>query len=105
VLCLTGLVYSQEPTPSEPLPQANINPSQEPAKPEHSTKLEELPELPDFHVRAKELGHQLVGVQAFFEVIPGTISDHARDFPKEWTRSFGGLGKRFASQYGQFLVS
>lgn len=52
-----------------------------------------------------ELGKQLVGIQAFVETVPGTASDHARNFPKEWTRSFSGLGRRFASQYGQFLVS
>jgi hypothetical protein len=109
VLCFAGAIYSQESIEADPqqAPAAAADPAAPAPKAPvvHSKKLEELPELPDFHVRAKELGHQLIGVQAFFEVIPGTISDHARNFPKEWTRSFEGLGKRFSSQYGQFLVS
>lgn len=100
VVCLIATAgYSQEPVPVTDPPAAAA------AAAAPVSALEVLPELPDWHVRAKEMGHQLVGIQAFIETIPGTASDHARNFPKEWTRSFEGLGKRFASQYGQFLVS
>ena len=94
-VCLANAVYSQEPA-TPVVAEVRAAPS---------SKLEELPELPDWHLRVKEMGHQLIGIQAFVETIPGTASDHARNFPKEWTRSYEGLGKRFASQYGQFLVS
>jgi len=107
-LIFSAASYSQESiadTDPQAAPPAAPVAAPAPVPAERSTKLEELPELADWHVRAKEMGHQLIGAQAVFEVLPGTISDHARNFPKEWTRSFGGLGKRFASQYGQFLVS
>ncbi len=98
IVCL-GVALAQE----APVPTPTPTPVSEPAAAE--SKFEKLDELPDMHVRARELGHQLIGIQAVVETLPGTASDHARNFPKEWTRSFSGLGKRFASQYGQFLVS
>ena len=85
-----------------PPPPVAVAPTDTAAAP---SKFEQLPELDDWHQRARELGHQLIGIQAVVETLPGTASDHARNFPKEWTRSFSGLGRRFASQYGQFLVS
>lgn len=97
-VCLAVSVFSQE---SPALPQTESLT----AKAEQISKFEKLDELPDMRVRVRELGHQLIGIQAVVETLPGTASDHARNFPKEWTRSFGGLSKRFASQYGQFLVS
>ena len=48
--------------------------------------------------------HRLTGYQMIYETVPGTITDHARNFPDAWGRGFGGLGKRFGSQYGQFAA-
>jgi hypothetical protein len=65
----------------------------------------DVPPLPDVHVRAHELVHQLFGFQAVFETLPGTAFDEGRNFPHEWGRTWGGLGKRFWNQYSQFLLS
>lgn len=59
---------------------------------------------PTFKVRMQVLGQNMRGFQAFYETVPGTLFDHARNFPKDWGRGFPGLGKRFGNQYGQFLV-
>jgi hypothetical protein len=61
--------------------------------------------LADWHIRRKELVHQLFGLQAAIETLPGTAFDTARNFPEEWGRTWSGVGKRYANQYGQFLIS
>jgi len=48
---------------------------------------------------------KLFGLQAFYETVPGAISDHVRNFPEQWGRGGSGFGKRLASQYGQFVSS
>lgn len=47
----------------------------------------------------------MVGFQAFIETVPGTAFDEARNFPRQWGLGLSGIGRRFASQYGQFLLS
>ncbi len=59
----------------------------------------------DWRTRRKELVRQLFGLQAAVETLPGTAFDTARNFPKEWGRTWSGVGKRYANQYGQFLIS
>jgi hypothetical protein len=61
--------------------------------------------LPDWGVRRKELLHQLFGLQAAVETLPGTAFDTARNFPEEWGRTFSGTAKRYGNQYAQFLMS
>ena len=56
----------------------------------------------DGAARRKVLLQRLTGWQAVYETVPGTITDQARNFPKQWGRGFDGLGRRFGSQYGQF---
>jgi hypothetical protein len=60
---------------------------------------------PDWTVRRSVFLKKLVGLQAAYETFPGTFSDHARNFPREWGRTWSGFGKRTASQYGQFVLS
>ena len=59
----------------------------------------------DGAARRKVLIHRLTGWQAVYETVPGTITDQARNFPKQWGRGFDGFGRRFGSQYGQFASS
>jgi hypothetical protein len=66
---------------------------------------EEHPAQPDFRVRANVFLKKLVSPQAVLETIPGTLFDQARNFPEDWGRGPDGFGKRFASQYGQFVIS
>lgn len=56
-------------------------------------------------MRQKVLLKKMFGLQAFYETVPGTISDHLRNFPEQWGRGGEGFGKRLASQYGQFVLS
>lgn len=49
--------------------------------------------------------HQLFGLQAVYETIPGLVFDTTRNFPREWGRTLAGTGKRFGNQYSQFLMS
>ena len=58
----------------------------------------------DWKARRQVYFHKLTGFQAFYETVPGTISDHARNFPDSWGRGPGGFVKRFGSQYGQFAA-
>lgn len=67
--------------------------------------LDEPAVQPDFKVRADVFVKKLVSPQAFLETVPGTLFDHARNFPEDWGRGPDGFGKRFASQYGQFVIS
>jgi len=77
-----------------------------PAKVNVSVTKEEARERPpDFKVRMEVLWKNMRGFQAFYETVPGTLFDEARNFPHDWGRGFPGLGKRFANQYGQFVVS
>jgi len=75
------------------------------AQPAVAASVEELPELTGMSGRALELGHQLTSAQGFAGIVASTLSDHVTDFPKEWTRSPEGFGKRFASEAGQFLIT
>jgi hypothetical protein len=59
----------------------------------------------DWKTRETVFLKKLVGLQAFYETVPGAISDHVRNFPTQWGRSYSGFGKRVASQYGQFVLS
>jgi len=59
----------------------------------------------DWKTREAVFLKKLVGLQAFYETVPGAISDHIRNFPTQWGRSYSGFGKRVASQYGQFVLS
>ena len=54
--------------------------------------------------RKSVLLHRLTGYQMIYETVPGTFTDHARNFPEQWGRGFSGFGKRFGSQYGQFAA-
>jgi hypothetical protein len=77
-----------------------------PAKVNVSVTKEEARERPpDFKVRMEVLWKNMRGFQAFYETVPGTLFDEARNFPHDWGRGFPGLGKRLANQYGQFVVS
>lgn len=78
--------------------------AQESATPPVAKEAEPAP-LPDASVRRKELVHQLFGLQAAVETLPGTAFDMARNSPHEWGRTWSGLGKRYANQYGQFVIS
>lgn len=60
---------------------------------------------PTWKVRFSVFAHKLAGPQAILETVPGTASDHVRNFPKQWGRGAQGFGMRLASQYGQFLIS
>jgi len=60
---------------------------------------------PDFRVRADVFLKKLVSPQAFLETVPGTLFDHARNFPEDWGRGPDAFGMRFGSQYGQFVIS
>jgi hypothetical protein len=60
---------------------------------------------PTFGVRMKLLWKMMYGGQAALETLPGTASDHLRNFPGEWGRGVPGLAKRFGNQYGQFVLS
>jgi len=59
----------------------------------------------DWKTRETVFLKKLVGLQAFYETVPGAISDHVRNFPTQWGRGPDGFGKRVASQYGQFVLS
>jgi len=60
---------------------------------------------PDWETRETVFLKKLFGMQALYETVPGAISDHVRNFPTAWGRSYSGFGKRVASQYGQFVLS
>ena len=60
---------------------------------------------PSLKVRADVFLMKLVSPQAFLETVPGTVFDQARNFPGQWGRGVDALGKRFGSQYGQFVIS
>ncbi len=62
-------------------------------------------DAPNFRVRAHVFLQKLVSPQAFLETVPGTVFDQARNFPGDWGRGPDALGKRFGSQYGQFVIS
>ena len=47
---------------------------------------------------------KLFGPQAILETVPGAAFDTARGFPRQWGRTTRGVGKRLASQYGQFVI-
>jgi len=66
---------------------------------------DEAPGDVSWGTRQKVMLRKLVGPQAFYETVPGTLSDHARNFPEQWGRGGSGFGKRLASQYGQFALS
>ena len=59
----------------------------------------------DWSLRRKVFFRRLFGPNAVWETLPGLAFDEARNFPHEWGRGFGGITKRFGSQYGQFVVS
>ena len=59
----------------------------------------------DWTLRRRVFFRRLFGPNAIWETIPGLAFDEARNFPHEWGRGFGGITKRFGSQYGQFVVS
>lgn len=96
---------AQEPTlPTTAPPTANdtTKPSDNAAKP---AKKDDTGYFNvNWKVRRSVYFHKLTGFQAFYETVPGTISDHARNFPESWGRGGGGFAKRFGSQYGQFAA-
>lgn len=98
-MCLAWALLSA--TAQEPAPPAENAPIEKPAV---EKKAEPAP-LPDWSVRRKEFVHQLFGLQAAVETLPGTAFDMARNSPHEWGRTWGGLAKRYGSQYAQFLIS
>lgn len=48
---------------------------------------------------------KLVSRDAFFDVAPEALFDHARDFPHEWGHSGVAFADRLGSEYGQFFFN
>ena len=94
ILWLPALLPAQTPTPAPPDSPTEVRSAEPAAEP-----------LPDWRLRRREFVHQLFGLQAAIETLPGTAFDMARNFPHEWGRTWPGLGKRYWNQYSQFLMS
>jgi hypothetical protein len=90
-VCLVAVSFAQEAPVAPPV-----------AAP---TALEELPELGGVRGRSLELGRQLTGFQGLAGIGLSTLSDQVTNYPKEWTRSPSGFGKRLASESGQFVIT
>ena len=58
----------------------------------------------DWGVRTRVLGQRLFGLPAVGETVPGAVMAQVRNFPRDWGRDREGLGKRLASEYGQFAI-
>ncbi|HTS66923.1 MAG TPA: hypothetical protein VMH28_33090 [Candidatus Acidoferrales bacterium] len=98
-LCLLALVAG---IPSRAQEDPLAAPAPAPAATEESDK---PAGAADWKTRETVFLKKLVGMQAFYETVPGAISDHVRNFPEQWGRTWPGFGKRVASQYGQFVLS
>lgn len=98
-MALAQEAAAPDPEPTVIAPAAPPDP--EPAAPPAGTSQPATPRPSRLNVYAKKL----VGFQAFLETVPGTAFDEARNFPHDWGRGLPGIGRRFASQYGQFVLS
>lgn len=87
---------ADSPAPVIPAPKAQITVDQDAAADAAPV---------NWSLRMKVYLKKLVSMQAFYEVVPGTISDHVRNFPTEWGRGGVGFADRLGSQYGQFFFS
>ena len=105
LLLLATSLSGQTPPPVPATPMAEPASESSPEATPDIAKKTPDDALPDWHVRRKEFVHQLFGLQAAIETLPGTGFDMARNFPKEWGRTWPGLGKRYWNQYSQFLMS
>ena len=101
----TLLLLIALPSGAQEAPKADTPAATEPV----ATKLKKKDDTGYFALdgaaRRKVLVQRLTGWQAVYETVPGTITDQARNFPKQWGRGFNGLSRRFGSQYGQFAAS
>src|SRR5258708_2969760 len=55
--------------------------------------------------RTNKYLRRLAGPHLFSEVLPGILLQQLENRPRAWGRSGTALGKRAASQYGQFLIN
>ena len=93
LLCCAGLA-AQTPAPEVKKRAAEVSVT--------ASEAAETP--PTLGVRTTVMLKKFVSFQAFYETVPGTLTDHARNFPKEWGRGGDGFARRLGSQYGQFVL-